>query len=232
MSSLEWIARLVPRNCGTLVDLGCGSGELSERLTSVARRVIGVDIDRQGLINAGRPFATARRLYFVQADARLGPPCRDVQCIVAIFSMHHFLSGDCLTRIKGCLARDGTLIVLDMFANEKRSIARFLVDQFATSSGRHILSISRTAGALGIGPTLSPWVHKLRWTLSRGAKNHVRKDLSEGLPPTLNEWRHTLDSVFPGGEFRVLLGSSFLFTWPNTSVLPNKSANKAIDPRP
>jgi len=180
-------------------------------------------------VRAARRSSGAEHLHFVQADARSGPPCADVDCIVAAFSMHHFLSRESLEQIKVRLAPDGVLIVVDMFADEKRSFARFLVDQFVTSSISHFRAIGRTARALGLGPTLSPWRYKLLWTMTPGAKRHIANDLARNLPPTLLEWTNTLNSTFPGGCFRILLGSSFLFTWPPQSPLPTQDTAGVSD---
>jgi SAM-dependent methyltransferase len=86
----------------TILDLGCGNGWLSNRLTA-AGRVLGLDRNPVELAQAARVFADNPRLRFVNADIFAAPlPAGSVDVVVIASALQYF--ADALELIR-CLLR-------------------------------------------------------------------------------------------------------------------------------
>ncbi|MBN1848816.1 MAG: metalloregulator ArsR/SmtB family transcription factor [Deltaproteobacteria bacterium] len=102
--------------CNVAVDLGCGTGELLEKMQSVAKQVIGVDSSSKMLEEARHRLSTGNE----NIDLRLGEiehlPLRneEVDCAVISMVLHYISSPDLImTELARVLRKKGTLIIAD-----------------------------------------------------------------------------------------------------------------------
>ncbi len=115
------------RSAGVVVDLGCGTGELSALLAGHAKRIIGVD-------QSSRVLDLARKAC-PSGDFRLGEidhlPLKDGEAdtVVASMVLHHLpdpVSG--LREANRVLKRNGVLVVADLKAHEDEKAQKDLAD--------------------------------------------------------------------------------------------------------
>ncbi len=100
-----------------ILDVGCGNGWLSHRLTTVRNnyRVFGLDQDRRELKMAARVFIHQTRLRFLCADALTAPlPEACVDIVVMAGSLHHMPDpAGVVARAMNWLAPNGELHILE-----------------------------------------------------------------------------------------------------------------------
>ncbi|WP_432487455.1 class I SAM-dependent methyltransferase [Kineococcus sp. SYSU DK018] len=111
----RWIERHLPDRVGTVLDVGCGTGDLVRRLAPRARHVTGLDADPASI-------DTARRLSTRGGNVELR--CEDLltadlpggyDVITALAVLHHVPFGPALSRLRDLLAPGGTLLVLGLY---------------------------------------------------------------------------------------------------------------------
>jgi ArsR family transcriptional regulator len=119
--------------CGTIVDLGCGTGELIATLTQKAPKVIGVDSSVKMLEEARKRFLSVKN----PPDLRLGElehlPLSDEETDCAIVSMvlHHVSSpGRVITEIYRALKPGGILIIADLDKNRNETMRKSYGDRW------------------------------------------------------------------------------------------------------
>lgn len=208
----HWLASAVLQPCPRLVDLGCGTGDLTANFTSVAEQVIGVDSSLDVLRTARANHAVGAQLSFVAADVRT-LPLKDWDCVVATFSAHHFFGSDVFDALRGGLRSRGTVIILDVFGVSQRGYWYYVFDQLFLGALRNLAPISASIRELGWQATTAPWVYRLKWLTSDQGRRHSRADEAMGILRSLEDWQVELTRAFPNGKVRVLFGSCLYFTW-------------------
>lgn len=87
-ASLEWLREQIPPNGGSLVDVGCGSGQFLEMMASVGYRVHGIDLSERMISEAARRLAALSlpegRATVEVADLRAWRPRRAVDGLTAL----------------------------------------------------------------------------------------------------------------------------------------------------
>jgi trans-aconitate 2-methyltransferase len=112
----DLMARVAVTDARSVVDLGCGPGNLTTVLAErwPGAEVVGVDSSAQMIAaaEAARPPELARRLRYVQADVRDWAPPASVGVVVSNATLH-WVPGhvELLARFAGWLAEGGALAV-------------------------------------------------------------------------------------------------------------------------
>ena len=113
------VAAAVPSDCGTVVDLGCGTGAVLACLLARARSLIGVDGSARMLELCRRRFS-AEDLASERVSLRIGElshlPLRDQEADFACINLvlHHLSApGEALREIRRILATGGHVFVAD-----------------------------------------------------------------------------------------------------------------------
>jgi ubiquinone/menaquinone biosynthesis C-methylase UbiE len=128
---------------GTIVDLGCGPGDIALRLAArlPAAQVIGVDGAAAMLALARRacglaPADVRARVRFAEAmlqDLPAGLPAADA--VVSNSLLHHLADGDLLWRTARSLAHPGAaLLVMDLARPDSVAEARAIVERYAANA--------------------------------------------------------------------------------------------------
>ena len=125
----------VPRPCGRVLDLGCGTGTLTHALAGQAEHVLGVDLSPEMVRLARQRCADRTNVDFVLGDflsLDLSPASFD--CIAAVAVLHHLSLVPALERAKGLLRPGGALLILDLFrdagvGDRLRSVVALVVDR-------------------------------------------------------------------------------------------------------
>ncbi|MBW1806206.1 MAG: metalloregulator ArsR/SmtB family transcription factor [Deltaproteobacteria bacterium] len=134
------------RQCDVAVDLGCGTGELMQKLQPIARHVIGVDSSSKMLEQAGNRFYPNDS----RIDLRLGElehlPLKDgeVDCAVLSMVLHHLSTPETLiSEISRVLRKDGRLIIADFDKHDDEDMRKIYGDRwlgFSRNEISHMIS--------------------------------------------------------------------------------------------
>lgn len=114
-----------------VLDIGCGTGEFTKKVAIKAKKVIGIDIAPQMIIEAQKRH-TATNINYVLQDFDEMDENEQFDCIVSIATFHHLELKTALPKIKRLLKPGGVLIVLDLY--ERRGILDLLLDICAVST--------------------------------------------------------------------------------------------------
>jgi ArsR family transcriptional regulator len=144
----EAIMQAMPRS-NVAVDLGCGTGELVEKLQSVAEYVIGVDSSSRMIeLARSRAYPDKERV-----DLRLGElehlPLKnnEVDCAVVSMVLHH-LSAPRLfvSEVSRVMKKNGTLVIVDFNKHIDESLRKTYGDRWLGFSKDEILSFLNPNG--------------------------------------------------------------------------------------
>jgi ubiquinone/menaquinone biosynthesis C-methylase UbiE/DNA-binding transcriptional ArsR family regulator len=130
--------------CHVAVDLGCGTGELMEKMHSVAKKVIGVDSSSKMLEQARNRLHNGNEDF----DLRLGElehlPLRnkEVDCAVISMVLHHLSAPDLIiAELARVLQKKGTLIIADYDKHKDENMRAVYGDRWLGFSKNEIADI-------------------------------------------------------------------------------------------
>lgn len=193
----ERVLRSLPADCGRVLDVGCGLGELSALAAERARKVVALDLSPR-MIERARALHSRPNIEYVCADlldcaGRFGDGSFDA--IISTATAHHLPYGWFLGFAGRVLRPGGRLIVLDL-ARAETAVDR-LVWGFA--------ALPNAAMNLALNHTL------------RGEDAHSREVWARhgqhDSYMTLRELRAAAREHCPGAELRRLLFWRYLLVW-------------------
>lgn len=148
-------ASSVPGGCGTAVDLGCGTGEVLDRLRGVCREVIGVDGSPRMLELARRRFGQefGNDPDSAGISLRIGEldhlPLRDGEADFACINLvlHHLSRpGDALQEICRVLRPGGMVLVTDFDRHQVETMRAVYGDRWLGFPREHLAALLAAAG--------------------------------------------------------------------------------------
>ena len=109
----------------TVADLGCGTGDASERLAPVVRKVLAIDRESAMLAAARRRLEGLKNVDFIEADLHqlpLDPGSVDVAVLMLV--LHHQEDpGGIIAEAARTLTPTGRILVVDMVAHDRTEFA-------------------------------------------------------------------------------------------------------------
>jgi len=188
----------LPRRCGRVLDVGCGTGAFAERLADRADHVDAVD-KSAAMIEAAKQRAPAN-VTCIHADVlNLSLPAEHYDAIVSITALHHVPLGDALRHLAPALRPGGVLaaVVLPRF-----DVAReLLIETVAAAANRAfgaLFAVLRTTGRGG-------W-YRLEST-------HEAMPKVVDAPLTTRQAREVTAATLPCGDVHRLLFWRYLLLW-------------------
>ena len=144
----EAVIQAMPRS-DVVVDLGCGTGELVERLQSIAGHVIGVDSSSKMIeLARNRVYPDKERV-----DLRLGElehlPLKndEADCAVVSMVLHHLATPDrFVSEVGRVMKKNGTLLIADFDKHNDESLRQTYGDRWLGFSKDEILSFLNPNG--------------------------------------------------------------------------------------
>lgn len=111
----RYLLRHVPRPCDAVLELGCGTGEFSRRLASLARKVVALDLSAEMVRVARSRSAEWSNIEYVVGDMTTLPLRRGgFDCVVSLNALHHVDVVQALRMMRGALRPGGTLLIADV----------------------------------------------------------------------------------------------------------------------
>jgi ubiquinone/menaquinone biosynthesis C-methylase UbiE len=111
----RYLLRHVPRPCGAVLEVGCGTGELSRRLAQLARKVVALDVSAEMIRVARGRSAGRSNIEYVVGDLTTLPLRRGgFDCVMSLNTLHHVDTVQALEAMRGALRPGGTLLVADI----------------------------------------------------------------------------------------------------------------------
>ncbi|MGA7476996.1 MAG: class I SAM-dependent methyltransferase [Thermoplasmata archaeon] len=151
-ATIEFLQRGLPRPPATVLDVGCGRGEVAQRLGRLGYEVTAIDVDRRAVAAARRHGVPAILADFL--SYRAGP----YDACVFVFSLHHLSPlSSAVRRARLLLRPDGRLLVNDKaWEAADASTAAWLYDNLRVLRSAGIAHAPRSLPTPGQSP-LSFW---------------------------------------------------------------------------
>jgi SAM-dependent methyltransferase len=109
----RWVRSQVPAGC-RILDLGCGTGQLSRALAGAAREVVGLDVSPRMIEVATQSSAAHSNLRYVNAEFMAWQHAETFDCVVSVAALHHLPVSPALGKIVTVLRPGGRLLVVDL----------------------------------------------------------------------------------------------------------------------
>jgi SAM-dependent methyltransferase len=151
----NFLLKQLPSRCESILDLGCGTGELSRLLAKRADRVVAIDLSPNSIAIAKGRSQQHTNIDFQVADIlRWEFPVNQFDAIVSISTLHHLPLEVLLPRLQAALKPGGKLLILDLLQYENlqdtlsNAIAVPLNWIFQIVKNRHIKPSPETVAAM------------------------------------------------------------------------------------
>ena len=109
------LLRLVPENCESALEIGCGTGAFARELAKRAKRVVALDMSEEMIRVARKRSAGIENVEFQLADVmRWEFPRTQFDFVCSIATLHHLEQRELLVKIRDALKPAGVLVVLDL----------------------------------------------------------------------------------------------------------------------
>jgi SAM-dependent methyltransferase len=189
------LLRELPARCERVLEIGCGTGELSRLLAARSRSVLAIDLSSNMIRLARERSADVPNLELRLADAATWEiPRESFDCVASVATLHHLDAAATLARMRDALAPGGTLLVLDLFRVSGPG-------DFAASALAVPLNL-----LLRLARTGRPRAHP---DVRRAWEEHGRHDRY----PTLGEVRALCARLLPGARVRRHLFWRYSIVW-------------------
>jgi SAM-dependent methyltransferase len=192
------LLRQLPRQCGRVLDVGCGAGAFAARLAAHAEHVDAVD-KSAAMIEAARRRAPANVDCTLADVMELPLPADHYDAIVSITALHHLPLADALRRLAPALRPGGVLaaVVLPRVDLPREAPTEIVAAAANRAFGAAFAAV-RTAGRgswYGVDPV-----------------NEAMPRVFDP-PLTTRQAREVVAATLPGGRVRRLLFWRYLLLW-------------------
>ena len=111
----NYLVKNIPKNCNHILDVGCGTGELTKRLASFGNKIIGIDISENMLQEAHKRNSDEKIEYIkTSAEDYLEETNKQFDVIISIAALHHMNEEKILEMMKIKLTENGKILILDI----------------------------------------------------------------------------------------------------------------------
>jgi 2-polyprenyl-3-methyl-5-hydroxy-6-metoxy-1,4-benzoquinol methylase len=115
----NYLIKNIPKNCNYILDVGCGTGELTKKLTLFGKNIIGIDVSENMLHEARKRNSDKKIDYLnISAENYLEKTDKKFDIIISISALHHMNEEKILKLMKNKLTENGKILVLDIVKNK------------------------------------------------------------------------------------------------------------------
>ena len=128
--------------CGSVLDVGCGTGGLTKILSKYADKVIGIDVSPNMIATAEARNTSSNIEYLVtDVESYLDELSSKFDAIICIAALHHMNEESALRKMKNHLNKNGKILILDLY--KQNSAVDYLLSGIATAINPFKLLIKR-----------------------------------------------------------------------------------------
>jgi 2-polyprenyl-3-methyl-5-hydroxy-6-metoxy-1,4-benzoquinol methylase len=119
----NYLLKNIPPDCSYILDVGCGTGELTKKLVPYSAKIIGIDVSGN-MINEAKKRNYDEKIDYIKTSVEkyLEETEKRFDVIISIAALHHMNEEKILETMKGRLTQKGKIIILDLV---KGSIADY-----------------------------------------------------------------------------------------------------------
>jgi 2-polyprenyl-3-methyl-5-hydroxy-6-metoxy-1,4-benzoquinol methylase len=123
----NYLIKYIPKNCNYILDIGCGTGELTKKLSLFGKEIIGIDIS-ENMVNEAekRNYDEKIRYIKISVEDYLEETDKQFDIIISIAALHHMNEEKVLKMMRNKLTESGKILILDLVQNKT------IVDYFLT----------------------------------------------------------------------------------------------------
>jgi len=138
----EYLLRYIKGAKELCLDIGCGTGELTKKLSSKCKKAIGIDISKSMIDEAKKRNNQYNIEYHnVDIDSLLDNSEEMYDVVISIATFHHLDMERVLGKLKSRVKNGGMILILDLYKN--KSVFEHLLSLIATISNPFIYLIKR-----------------------------------------------------------------------------------------
>lgn len=176
---------------GNALDIGCGTGEFTQKLSTKVKAVCGIDLSPVMIEEAIKRHSGRNIEYMVQDFDELNEEVK-YDYIISIATFHHLNLEIALPKVERLLKRNGKLIVLDLY--ERKGVIDRILDCVAAPIN-YVLKVLKNDRAVN-AEEVAAWEehsHLDEYMTYKELSNVYRKYLSQDIQiKRLLFWRYIL----------------------------------------
>jgi 2-polyprenyl-3-methyl-5-hydroxy-6-metoxy-1,4-benzoquinol methylase len=195
----KYLLKNIPKNCNRILDVGCGTGELTKKLTSFSKEIIGIDVS-ENMINEAEKRNYDEKINYskISAEKYLKETEKQFDVIISIAALHHMDEEEILKIMKNKLTKDGKILILDLV--KTKTIIEWILGITAALLNPIIMLIMR--GRLKITKEeKEAWAGHFqydKYLTVKEVRNIVKKALGKGKVKRHFFWRYSI--IYKNGE--------------------------------
>ena len=115
----KYLLKNIPKNCNFILDVGCGTGELTRKLALFGKEIIGIDVSENMLYEAEKRNNDDKIKYIkTSVENYLEETDKQFDIIISIAAMHHMDEEKVLKMMRNKLTEKGKILILDLYQNK------------------------------------------------------------------------------------------------------------------
>jgi 2-polyprenyl-3-methyl-5-hydroxy-6-metoxy-1,4-benzoquinol methylase len=195
----KYLLKNIPKNACRILDVGCGTGELTKKLAGYAAEIIGIDVS-ENMINEAEKRNHDEKIHYIKTSAEdyLRETEKQFDAIISSAALHHMNEEEILKSMKTRLARDGRIVILDLVKTE--TIMEWILAIIAALLNPFVMLIMR--GRLRVSKEeKEAWTGHFQYDsylTIHEAEAVVKKSLGKGKVKRHLFWRYSI--VYKNGE--------------------------------
>ena len=118
----SYLLRQIRQRCGTILEIGCGTGSFTRQLSQYAESILALDLSPVMIELARKRSTHYRNIEYRVADVlNWDFPKGQFDCIALIATLHHLPFESVIQKMKSALKANGIIMALDLYEPESIS---------------------------------------------------------------------------------------------------------------
>jgi 2-polyprenyl-3-methyl-5-hydroxy-6-metoxy-1,4-benzoquinol methylase len=115
----KYLIKNIPKNCDYILDVGCGIGELTKKLTLFGKNITGIDVS-ENMLHEAQKRNFDKKINYIKTSAEnyLDETDKQFDIIISIAALHHMNEENILGKMKSRLNENGKILILDIVKNK------------------------------------------------------------------------------------------------------------------
>jgi 2-polyprenyl-3-methyl-5-hydroxy-6-metoxy-1,4-benzoquinol methylase len=111
----NYLLKNIPKNRLRILDVGCGTGELTKKLAAYSEEIVGIDVS-ENMIKEAEKRNSDEKINYIKTSVEeyLGKTEKQFDVIISIAALHHMNEEKILKTMKERLTKDGKILILDL----------------------------------------------------------------------------------------------------------------------